>query len=62
MAKIIDVTSSVSTNAYQTCTRSNWNEESVLNEEILYDENGNFRGIKSQGEEAYGKIMTCEKS
>ena len=26
-------------------------------EEILYDENGKFRGIKSKGEEAYGKIL-----
>ena len=25
-------------------------------EEILYDESGKLRGIKSQGEEAYGKI------
>ena len=31
-------------------------------EEILYDENGNFRGIKSQGEEAYGKILITEPS
>ena len=38
---------------------------SMLNrdiEEILYDENGNFRGIKSQGEEAYGKILITEPS
>ena len=26
-------------------------------DEILFDENGNFRGIKSQGEEAYGKLL-----
>ena len=31
-------------------------------EEILYDENGKFRGIKSQGEEAYGKILITEPS
>ena len=31
-------------------------------EEILYDENGNFKGIKSQGEEAYGKILITEPS
>ena len=31
-------------------------------EDILYDENGNFRGIKSQGEEAYGKILITEPS
>ena len=31
-------------------------------EKILYDENGNFRGIKSQGEEAYGKILITEPS
>ena len=31
-------------------------------DEILYDENGNFRGIKSQGEEAYGKILITEPS
>ena len=31
-------------------------------EEILYDENGNFRGIKSQGEEAYGKLLITEPS
>ena len=31
-------------------------------EEILYDENGKFRGIKSQGEEAYGKILITELS
>ena len=31
-------------------------------EEILYDENGKFRGIKSQGEEAYGKTLTTELS
>ena len=31
-------------------------------EEVLYDENGNFRGIKSQGEEAYGKILITEPS
>ena len=31
-------------------------------EEILFDENGNFRGIKSQGEEAYGKILVTEPS
>ena len=31
-------------------------------EEIVYDENGNFRGIKSQGEEAYGKILITELS
>ena len=31
-------------------------------EEILYDESGKFRGIKSQSEEAYGKILiTCLK-
>ena len=31
-------------------------------DEILFDENGNFRGIKSQGEEAYGKILITEPS
>ena len=31
-------------------------------EEILYDENGKFKGIKSQGEEAYGKILITEPS
>ena len=31
-------------------------------EEILYDESGKFRGIKSQGEEAYGKILITEPS
>lgn len=31
-------------------------------EEILYDENGNFKGIRSQGEEAYGKILITEPS
>ena len=31
-------------------------------EEIIYDENGNFKGIKSQGEEAYGKILITEPS
>ena len=31
-------------------------------EEILYDDSGNFRGIKSQGEEAYGKILITEPS
>ena len=31
-------------------------------EEILLDENGNFRGIKSQGEEIYGKILITEPS
>ena len=31
-------------------------------EEILYDENGNFRGIKSQGEEVFGKILITEPS
>ena len=31
-------------------------------EDILYDENGNFKGIKSQGEEAYGKILITEPS
>ena len=31
-------------------------------EEILYDENGNFKGIKSQGEEAYGKLLITEPS
>ena len=31
-------------------------------EDILYDENGNFKGIKSQGEEAYGKILITESS
>ena len=30
-------------------------------EEILYDENGKLRGIKSQGE-AYGKILITEPS
>ncbi len=44
---IIDVTSSVSTNAYQTCTRSDWSEETTLNEEILYDENGVNNGVVS---------------
>ena len=31
-------------------------------EEILYDESGKFRGIKSQGEEAFGKILITEPS
>ena len=31
-------------------------------EEFLYDENKKFRGIKSQGEEAYGKICISEPS
>ena len=31
-------------------------------DEILFDENGNFRGIKSQGEEAYGKLLITEPS
>ena len=31
-------------------------------EEILYDENHNFRGIKSEGEEIYGKILITEPS
>ena len=31
-------------------------------EEILYDENYCFRGIKSQGEEIYGKILITEPS
>ena len=31
-------------------------------EEILYDESGKFRGIKSKGEEAYGKILITELS
>ena len=31
-------------------------------EEILYDESGKFRGIKTQGEEAYGKILITEPS
>ena len=31
-------------------------------EEILYDDSGNFKGIKSQGEEAYGKILITEPS
>lgn len=29
-------------------------------EEILYDENGKFKGIKSQGEEFYGKILITD--
>ena len=31
-------------------------------EEILYDENGKFKGIKSQGETAFGKILITEPS
>lgn len=31
-------------------------------DEILYDENGMFKGIKSQGECAYGKILIAEPS
>ena len=31
-------------------------------EDILYDQDGNFRGIKSQGEEIYGKILITEPS
>ena len=31
-------------------------------EEILYDENGKFRGIKSQGEEIYGNVLIAEPS
>ena len=31
-------------------------------EEILYDENYHFRGIKSEGEEIYGKILITEPS
>ena len=31
-------------------------------EEILYDENGKLRGIKSKGEEDYGKILITEPS
>ena len=31
-------------------------------EEILYDESGKFRGIKSKDEEAYGKILITELS
>ena len=31
-------------------------------EEILYDENGKFKGIKSQGEVAYGKYLVAEPS
>ena len=31
-------------------------------QEILYDENGKFKGIKSNGEEAYGKYLIAEPS
>ena len=31
-------------------------------EEILYDENGSFKGIRSQGEEIYAKILITEPS
>ena len=31
-------------------------------EEILHDKNENFRGIKPQGEEEYGKILITEPS
>ena len=31
-------------------------------EEILYDDEGKFKGIKSQGECAYGKICITEPS
>lgn len=29
-------------------------------EEILYDENGKFKGIKSQGEVAFGKMLIAD--
>ena len=31
-------------------------------EEIIYDDNGKFKGIKSQGETAYGKYLVAEPS
>lgn len=31
-------------------------------EEIIYDDNGKFKGIKSQGEIAYGKVLIAEPS
>ena len=31
-------------------------------EEIIYDENGKFKGIKSEGKVAYGKYLVAEPS
>ena len=40
--------------------RKNYDKKNKTN--VLYDESGKFRGIKSQGEEAYGKILITEPS
>ena len=44
---IFDISSSASTNAYQTCTKYDWTNKDVQAEEILYNENGTNNSLVS---------------
>ena len=44
---IFDVSSSVSTNAYKTCTKYDWTNKDVQTEEILYNESGTNNSLVS---------------